>query len=167
MMKKSDLKKLIKPLVAECVQESIQELVYEAVVESGILSEVISEVMRGMVPATLVESRQQGSQSSVPAPVDIPQARPVSRMAEVVAGAERRSSQNTNIEQVGEEHQKKLEETLRQRLGGINIFEGTEPAEAETEALGESQSPLGGVSPADPGVSIDFLTGGRNYTNHL
>ena len=124
-MKKSELKKILKPLIRECIREVILE-------ESGIISNIVSEVANGL---------------STAAPT-----------AQVVSEEQQRQEE--------ERHQQALEESKRKRkalldsigsdaYGGIDLFEGTSPAPAESNG----QSPLSGRDPRDAGVDISSFTG--------
>ena len=124
-MKKSELKKILKPLIRECIREVILE-------ESGIISNIVSEVANGL---------------STAAPT-----------AQVVSEEQQRQEE--------ERHQQALEESKRKRkalldsigqdaYGGIDLFEGTSPAIAESNG----QSPLSGRDPRDAGVDISSFTG--------
>jgi len=126
-MKKSELKKILKPLIRECIREVILE-------ENGIISSIVSEVANGL---------------STAAPT-----------AQIVSEEQERQEE--------ERHQQALEESKRKRkalldsigsdaYGGVDIFEGTTPAPAESNG----QSPLSGRDPRDAGVDISNFTGGR------
>ena len=54
IMKKSDLRDLIKPLVKECIQEVL--------IEEGYLSNIVSEVAKGMQANLVVESKPPRSE---------------------------------------------------------------------------------------------------------
>lgn len=125
-MKKSELKKILKPLIRECIREVILE-------EKGIISSIVSEVASGL---------------STAAPT-----------AQVVSEEQQRQEE--------ERHQQKLEEAKMKRkalldsigndaYGGVDLFEGTSPAPAESNG----QSPLSGRNPRDAGVDISSFTGG-------
>ena len=60
VMKKSDLRQLIKPLVKECIQEVL--------IEEGYLSSIVSEVAKGMQTNLVVEARQPEQYASTPEP---------------------------------------------------------------------------------------------------
>ena len=126
-MKKSELKKILKPLIRECIREVILE-------EKGIISSIVSEVANGL---------------STAAPT-----------AQIVSEEQDRQEEE-------ERHQQTLEESKRKRkalldsigndaYGGVDLFEGTSPAPAESNG----QSPLSGRNPRDAGVDISSFTGG-------
>ena len=60
LMKKNDLKKIIKPLVKECI--------HEVLLEEGLLSGIVSEVAQGMQGAVLTESVRNQRTMKEPAP---------------------------------------------------------------------------------------------------
>ena len=57
MMKKSDLKQLIKPLVKECI--------HEVLLEEGLLSNVVAEVAKGLQQNIIVETQQTNEQTQL------------------------------------------------------------------------------------------------------
>ena len=137
-MKKSELKKIIKPIVKECIVESL--------IEEGILSGIISEVVKGVVPSSALVESAPG------APTTTKKALEQHNLQE-----EARESQRKKLE---EHRQKMLEAVHADAYGGVELFEGTTPmatagAPSEPTAAG---SPLGGVSPHDPGVDISSLS---------
>ena len=139
-MKKSQLKQILKPLITECIKE--------VMFEDGVLSGIISEVARGMGGVTVEEPKPKSS------PV-------LERMSRNAFGNET-SSKLT-------EHKQQLMSAIGQNAyNGINLFEGTTPAPAQTE-LSQQASPLANVAPNDAGVSIDglFSTVGQNWTAHM
>jgi hypothetical protein len=126
-MKRGELKQLLKPLVKECVQESVKEIV----LESGLLSQVISEVVKGMNPVITEEKVEEKS-----------------HYAEVV-----KRSEKSKID----ESRKQLMNTIgKTSYGGVNVFEGITEAIPE-ESNSSPANPMNGISPSDPGVSIDGL----------
>jgi hypothetical protein len=139
-MKKSELKKILKPLVKECIRESL--------LEDGILSGIISEVARGMRP---------GSPSATPTPVD-----PVKERMQ-------RNAFNTEQSTKLQENKKKLMAAIGgEAYNGVDLFEGTTPAPAQTSPTQQS-SPMSGQAPGDPGVDISNLFGsvGRSWNAHM
>jgi len=125
-MKKSELKKVLKPIIAECVRESLYE--------EGLLKNIVSQVVEGY------------SAGATP----IVENKPVSRP--------------DNSKQIDESAKvkAKLESTKKQMLkaigqgayGGVNVFEGTTPAPADS---GSPTGVMEGVSPTDAGVDISSI----------
>ena len=142
LMKKSDLKKILKPLINECIKESLME--------DGFLSGIIVEVVKGVsVSAPLVETPQ-------------PKADPV-------ATRMRRNAFSTEQTNKLQEHRSELMNAIgKEAYNGVNLFEGTSPAAAQGSPTQQSR-PLSGHSPSDPGVDISNLFGavGRNWNAHM
>jgi len=144
-MKKSEFKKLIKPIVQECIKESL--------LEDGLISGIIAEVVKGMSSQTIVETKA-------------PQPKVDPTMKRMKANA-------FNKEQSGKlkEHKKKLMAAIGGgAYNGVDLFEGTTPAPAQSAAGSTSQaSPMSGQKPSDPGVDIGNLFGavGRNWNAHM
>ena len=140
-MKKSELKKILKPLVQECINESL--------LEGGILSGIIGEVARGM----------QSPRSKPPsAPPSDPQMERIQRNAFA-------QDQSDKLQ----EHKRKLMEAIGgDAYNGVDLFEGTTPAPAQSSPSQQS-SPMAGHAPHDPGVDISSLFGavGRNWNAHM
>ena len=142
-MKKSELKRILKPLINECVREII--------LDEGVLSGIISEVARGVSAAP--------SATTPPAPVKIDPVR------------ERMKNNAFNSQQTAtlQEHKKKLMSAIGGgTYNGVNLFEGTTPAPAQSSPTQQS-SPLAGRAPSDPGVDISSLFGsvGGNWGAHM
>lgn len=163
-MNKKELKKLLKPLVKECINESI----HEALFDSGIVTNVVAEVMKGMNLPRLVESAPR----TVPQPVVLggtPRAQPVPQMASVVQNGH---SMEAELQLRRQEHSSGMNET-RNRMEakfnktlGINPFENTTPILAEAA---NSQGPLGGLDPSDPGINLASIPGlsTLNFSSHI
>lgn len=125
-MKKSELKKILKPLVKECIKESLYE--------EGLLKNIVSQVVEGYSSgaAPIVEKK------AATAPL------------------------STDLSGEAVKMKAKLDETKKQMLkaigsnsyGGVNVFEGTTPAPADT---GSRTSVMEGVDPNDPGVDISKI----------
>jgi len=140
-MKKSELKRILKPLIKECVKE--------AILEEGILSGIITEVVRGV-----------GTPQQIKA--DSPSADSFNTRLERNAFNKQQSTKLA-------EHKRKLMEAVgAQAYNGINLFEGTTPAPAQTSPSAE-MSTLTGVDPGDAGVDISNLFGsvGKNWGAHM
>jgi hypothetical protein len=136
MMKKSELKKLIKPIVKECIAEML--------LEEGMLSSLISEVLQG-TGATVTESR-------TPAP----------KVVDERMKAQEQEVKKQMRDQI-EETRRKLSDSLgKEAFGGVNVFEGLEPiaaGPAPSSAGTGARGPMSGIAPNDPGVDISALTG--------
>ena len=123
-MNKNELKKVLKPLIKECIKE--------VMFEDGTLSSIIAEVMKGTGAVTqqpIVEQRQyQQSQSRLETDEE--------------AKARLAAKRKTLMDSVGQG-----------AYNGVNLFEGTTPAPAESN----TQGPLAGVAANDPGIDITAL----------
>lgn len=141
-MKKSELKKILKPLVHECIKESL--------LEDGLISGIIAEVVKGMAsPQPLVEAVA-------------PKVDPVKERMRRNAFT---SEQSTKLK----EHKNKLMSAIGgNSYNGVNLFEGTSPADSQASPQ-QQASPMAGQSPGDPGVDISTLFGsvGRNWNAHM
>lgn len=126
-MKKSELREIIKPMVEECLQESMQKVL----LESGLLSAVISEVVAGLnISAPLVEQKQKVKvENSEPAKKEL------------------------NTQKINETRKRMLEAVGKGSYGGVNVFEGTQPAIDSSQSTG----PLKDMDPNDPGVDISNI----------
>lgn len=161
-MKRTELKKVINPIVKECVKESIQEVL----LESGLLSSVIAEVVKGIDLPRLVEGSVKQPRVNYTRVND-----PNVPLAGIVNGGGKQIPAPVNMMEPDLEadlyaRRKALEESMANKMGGINIFESVTPALPEHEGASQA-SPMAGVDPNDAGVSIDFLTKGRNYKKHI
>ena len=126
-MKRAELKAVLKPLIKECIKE--------AIFEEGVLSGIITEVAQGLTTgATLTES----------APAT--KANPAPKINKRPSGHDR--SRKELIDSINKD-----------AYGGVNIFEGVEPMTTGGTPSSTPQpgSPLGDVSPNDPGVNIDGI----------
>jgi len=123
-MNKNELKKVLKPLIKECIKE--------VMFEDGTLSSIIAEVMRGtqQVSTQPIMEQQQYHQPQPRLETD--------EEAKVRIAAKRKNL----MDSIG-----------NQAYNGVNLFEGTTPAPAESN----TQGPLAGVAANDPGVDISRL----------
>jgi|TARA_R110001583_G_scaffold5933_3_gene31330 hypothetical protein len=126
-MNKKELKQMLKPLIKECIKEVI--------FEDGTLSSIVSEVAKGMGQQTIVETKQIFPTKQKPQYETDEQAK--TRLDE---------KRNKMMDAVGAE-----------AYNGINLFEGTTPAPAQTTDSG--QGPLSDVDPKDAGVDISKVMG--------
>ena len=125
-MNKNELKKILKPMIKECIKE--------VMFEDGTLSSIIAEVMRGTQQATTQPIVEQ-QQYQPPRP----------RLeTDEEAKARLTAKRKTLMDSIGQG-----------AYNGVNLFEGTTPAPAQTGTQG--QSALSGIAPNDPGVDISKL----------
>jgi len=127
-MKKSELREIIKPMVEECLQESMQKVL----LESGLLSAVISEVVAGLnISAPLVEQKQKVKvENNEPAKKEL------------------------NTQKINETRKRMLDVVGKGSYGGVNVFEGTQPAMPESSP---NAGALKDTDPNDPGVDISEI----------
>ena len=142
MMKKTDLKKVLKPLIKECVKETL--------FEEGILSSVIAEVVKGLgTTQQLVVEQKQDNEDEV---------------RKMQLQEKQKRSQKIN-----ETRKKMLDAIGKSSYNGVDLFEGTTPmSKAGSPRDGNSpQGPLTGVDPGDSGVDISKFLGKKNVWKAL
>lgn len=125
-MNKNELKKTLKPLIKECIKE--------VMFEDGTLSSIIAEVMRGTAAARtqpIVESRQP--------------AKPQPRLETDEEAKARMDAKRKKL----------MSSMAKGAYNGVNLFEGTTPAPAQSSNQG--QGALAGVAPNDAGIDITAL----------
>ena len=105
----------------------IKQCIKEVIFEEGVLSGIISEVMKGVDTAPVIREQKQVSK---PKPTN---------------GVAKKNLQ--------EQRKKMLDAIGRDSFNGVNVFEGVEPAPAESN----SRSALANISPGDAGVDISQL----------
>ena len=118
----------------------VKQCINEVLLEEGILSTVIAEVMKGTSTVNINETKQ-------PQQVDNTAALEAKR------------------KRLLEQKRKLLDSIGTDSYNGINVFEGTTPT-TSAPAPGETQTqgPLSGVSPNDPGVDISsFMTSAQKW----
>jgi len=139
-MKKNELQKILKPLIKECIKEVI--------FEEGILSSLISEVVQALGQQTIVEAKQQAPKEDF-------------------------SRQRVQLQSEARDAMTKRKKKLEESLGGgfAGIFESVDPiSQAGTSSESNSQSPLSGYAPSDPGVDISAImqiAGGQNWKDMI
>ncbi len=141
-MKKSEFKKLIKPIVTECIKESL--------LEDGLISGIISEVVKGMNTQPIVEAATPPPQDPL-----------LERM--------RQNAFTTDKKNKLDEQRNKLMSAIgADAYNGVNLFEGTTPAPAETSPTQQAGA-LSGQPASDPGVDISNLFGsvGNHWGAHM
>jgi hypothetical protein len=124
-MNKNELKKILKPLIKQCIKEVI--------FEDGTLSNIVSEVAKGLGTTTVL------SETTTPRKMNL----------ESDADAKARRQQQQDI--LKERKKRMLDSIGKSAYNGVDLFEGTTPAPAQTE---QGRGPLSGVDPRDPGVDI-------------
>lgn len=125
-MNKNELKKTLKPLIKECIKE--------VMFEDGTLSSIIAEVMRGtgaVQAQPIVESRQ-----------------PVKPKPRLETDEEAKARMDAK-------RKKLMSSMAKGAYNGVNLFEGTTPAPAQSNSQG--QGALSGVAPNDAGIDITAL----------
>jgi hypothetical protein len=127
-MKKEELKKMLKPLIKECIKE--------VMFEQGTLSTIVSEVVQGLGNPVISESRSTPSRSPA-------------RTTESDTEARKRREQSMS------KRKQMLEAIGKDSYNGVDLFEGTSPAPAPSNASGRSA--LSGVDHRDPGIDISSL----------
>ena len=118
----------------------IKQAVREVILEEGLLSNIVAEVAKGLNGNLIVETKQKG-----------PSKQELERRAE-------------EVEKQRQEKIRRLNESMKSTIGGVNVFEGTEPV-VESQEKGQA---LSGVGPNDAGVDISGIlniAGGK--WNHL
>ena len=105
----------------------IKQCIKEVIFEEGVLSGIISEVVKGVDTAPVIREQKQVFQPK---------------------------SNNGLAKKKPEEQRKKTLDAIgKDSYNGVNVFEGVEPAAAESN----QQSPLANIPPGDPGVDITGL----------
>ena len=125
-MNKNELKKTLKPLIKECIKE--------VMFEDGTLSSIIAEVMRGtgaVQAQPIVESRQ-----------------PVKPKPRLETDEEAKARMDAK-------RKKLMSSMAKGAYNGVNLFEGTTPAPAQSNSQG--QGALAGIAPNDAGIDITAL----------
>lgn len=141
-MKKSEFKKIIKPIVTECIKESL--------LEDGLISGIISEVVKGMNTQPIVEAVSPPPQDPL-----------LERMQQNAFTADKKNK-------LDKQRNKLMSAIGADAYNGVNLFEGTTPAPAETSPTQQAGA-LSGQSASDPGVDISNLFGsvGNHWGAHM
>ncbi len=105
----------------------IKQCIKEVIFEEGVLSGIISEVVRGVDTAPVIREQKQVSKP-----------KPDNGLAK---------------KKLEEQRKKMLDAIGKDSYNGVNVFEGVEPAAAESSPY----SPLANISPRDAGVDISQL----------
>ena len=107
----------------------IKQCIKEAIFEDGVLSGIISEVVKGVNVAPVIKEEKTKPMFDL---------------------QERKESKNKMLE---EQRKKILDSIGKDSFNGVNVFEGVEPAQSESN----SHSPLANVAPGDSGVDISEI----------
>ena len=118
----------LKKMLKPLIKECIKEVIFE----DGTLSSIISEVIQG-VGQPIVEQKQSFPTKQEPQYETEEQART----------------------RLNEQRKKMMDAIGGDAYNGVNLFEGTTPTSAPTDASGHG--PLSGVDPKDPGVDISSV----------
>ena len=110
----------------------IKECIREVIFEEGALSSVVSEVVKGM-GQPIVETKQKFPTKQKPQYETDEQAKA----------------------RLHEQRKRMMDAVGADAYNGVNLFEGTTPAPAQSN--GQGQGALHGVAPNDPGVDISKL----------
>ena len=124
-------KQELKQVLKPLIKECIKEVIFE----EGALSSVVSEVVKGMGQQLVVESA------------------PVEKTKQPQYETDEQA--NTRLKA---KRKKMMEAIGASAYNGVDLFEGTTPSSAPISE-GQSQGPLAGVSPKDPGVDISAIMG--------
>ena len=124
-MNKNELKTILKPLIKQCIKEVI--------FEDGTLSNIVSEVAKGLGTATVISETTTKRKMNLESDAD----------------AKTRRQQKQDI--LKERKKRMLDSIGKSAYNGVDLFEGTTPAPAQTE---QGRGALSGVDPRDPGVDI-------------
>ena len=122
----------LKKMLKPLIKECIKEVIFE----EGALSTIISEVMKGTSgtqPIVESKARQQPKQNF--------------------------ERQERKMDEAKQRRKKLLDSIGTDAYNGVNLFEGTTPAPAQSQ---QGQGPLDGVSAADPGVDISSIFSGHS-----
>ena len=117
------------------IKPLVKECINEVLLQEGILSSVIAEVVSGLNANVIRES----------APL---------QDSETIAREQR--------VKLDETRKKMLDAIGRDSYKGVNVFEGTTPAPAETSSKGD---PMANIDPRDPGVDIANVFGSQMSNN--
>jgi len=108
----------------------IKQTIREVILEEGLLSNIVAEVAKGLNGNLIAETKQKG-----------PSKQELERRAE-------------EAERQRQDKIRRLNESMKSTIGGVNVFEGTKPVVAESQQKGAA---LAGVSADDSGVDISGI----------
>tara|TARA_Y100000592_G_scaffold100491_1_gene180786 strand:- start:2390 stop:2815 length:426 start_codon:yes stop_codon:yes gene_type:complete len=131
-MNKKEIEKL-KTILKPVVKECIREAIFE----EGVLSTLVAEIVVGMGADRIVETKA-----------------PEPKVERRNAAAHKAVNETKN------KMLSAIAESGYANLGGVNVFEGTEPlSKGGNPNNAPSASPLANIDPRDKGVDIDSLVG--------
>ena len=107
----------------------IKQTIREVILEEGLLSNIVAEVAKGLNGNLIAETKQKG-----------PSKQELERRAE-------------EAEKQRQDKIRRLNESMKSTIGGVNVFEGTAPIVEE----GQKGAALAGVSADDSGVDISGI----------
>ena len=107
----------------------IKQTIREVILEEGLLSNIVAEVAKGLNGNLIAETKQKG-----------PSKQELERRAE-------------EAEKQRQDKIRRLNESMKSTIGGVNVFEGTAPI-VESQQKGAA---LAGVSADDSGVDISGI----------
>tara|TARA_R110001583_G_scaffold20853_1_gene79492 strand:+ start:132 stop:584 length:453 start_codon:yes stop_codon:yes gene_type:complete len=146
-MKKSDFKKQIKPIV--------KEVIHEVILESGIISKIVQEAMVGVKSAEIVlgGNRNRGETTR------IGNTKPSELREERKSLSPDEESVKRYNKQL-EARRKLLDSIGRDKVKGVDIFEGTTPIADNGPNM---YGPLKDVEANDSGVDLSSLPGVKKW----
>ena len=127
-------KQELKKILKPLIKECIKEVIFD----DGVLSGIISEVVQG-VGVTQIDEKPQRKE-------------------------EKPRVNNKNHARLNEQKKKMLDAIGQEAYNGVNLFEGTTPAPAQSTT---QQGPLAGQAPNDPGVVISKFMGANGVWKKL
>ena len=107
----------------------IKQTIREVILEEGLLSNIVAEVAKGLNGNLIAETKQKGLSKQE---------------------LERRAEE---AEKQRQDKIRRLNESMKSTIGGVNVFEGTKPVIEE----GQKGAALAGVSADDSGVDISGI----------
>jgi len=107
----------------------IKQCIKEAIFEDGVLSGIISEVVKGVNVVPVIKEEK----------------------TKTMFDLEERKEKKSKM--LKEQRKKILDSIGKDSFNGVNVFENTDPAPAESN----QHSPLANVSPGDSGVDISEI----------
>jgi len=114
------------------IKPIVKECINEVLLSEGLLSSIIAEVTTGLQGNIITEQR-----IAAPTPTPTP----------------RRDNTTAMLKQ----KQQLLDSIGRDSFNGVDIFEGTTPAAADTTGVRAGTGPLSDQDPYDPGVDISGI----------
>lgn len=114
------------------IKPIVQECINEVLLSEGLLSSIIAEVTTGLQGNIITEQR-----IAAPTPTPTP----------------RRDNTAAMLKQ----KQQLLDSIGRDSFNGVDLFEGTTPAAADTTGVRAGTGPLSDQDPYDPGVDISGI----------